>query len=509
MMAEQQGCQARYGARRRQGASLLALACLGLAGRGALAQISLRTAVDLALKNSPKIRAAQADLDKSRAAHSAAKQTYVPVVATEGGYGQSTGAPLGVPVIFSISAQSLVFSFSQRDYIRSAQESINAAELSLRRQQTEVVEDTTNIYIAMDNAVERQAVARREIEITERLVNVTDERVAAGVDARVELPKARRTATQIKLVNLQLSDEIAADAQHLAVLTGLPAASLRTDKSTIPEFQQAKQATAGGNDESADNEGIAAAFSAAKAKQYAAFGDRRYLLRPQVALAANYSRVDAGLSSYASYYPRFNGTPGHPNSSNSLGFGLQVTIPLLDLAHRSKARESAADAARAFAEAEMQRGVFREGRARLRNSALELQWRSQLARDDQEIAQDQLETLRLQLQAASGSLSGPQLTPRDELNAQLQERQKYMDVLLAELQLRQTQVNLLRQSGGLSTWVIGTSRSPGMLPFAPGSQTLTPDTNTPGVPGTTPSGTVPVPGSTPVVPVTPTVPPPR
>ena len=489
---------------RRHGCSLLAVACVVMAGRSATAQISLRTAVDLSLKNSPKIRAAQADLEKTRAAHSMTKQTYVPVIATEGGYGQSTGAPLGVPVIFSISAQSLVFSFSQRDYIRSAEESIHAAEHSLVRQQIEVVEDVTNTYIALDNAVERQKVIRREIDITDRLVLVTGERVSAGVDAKVELPRSRRTATQIKLADLQLNDEIAGNAQHLAVLTGLPAESLRTDGSSIPKLDR-PAAVRAETDPVADDEGVASAFSAAKAKQYAAFGDRRYLLRPQVALAANYSRVDAGLSSYASYYPRFNGTPGNPNSSNSLGFGLQVTIPLLDLAHRSKAKESEADAARAFAEAEMQRGVFREGQARLRNSAMELDLRAQLARDDQEIAQDQLETLRLQLQAISISPNGPQLTPRDELNAQLQERQKYMDVLNAELQLRQTQVSLLRQNGGLSTWVIGTAAAAGSLPFAPGSQTLTPRTNTPGVPGTPPSGTVPVPGSTPVVPVTPTV----
>ena len=105
----------------------LTLAATLLAGSAlcmceAHAQIALQSAVDLALKNSPRIRAAQADLRKAMAARGEVKDAYVPAVSTEAGYGQSTGAPLGVPVVFSVSSQSLVFSFSQRDYLRSAKE---------------------------------------------------------------------------------------------------------------------------------------------------------------------------------------------------------------------------------------------------------------------------------------------------------------------------------------------------------------------------------------------------
>ena len=462
------------------------------------AQISLQTAVSLALKNSPKIRIAQADLDKARAARGEAKDAYVPAVSTQAGYGQSTGAPLNVPVIFSISANSLVFSFAQKDYIRSAEQAVQAAEHALRNQQIEVVEDTTNTYVALDNALQRRKVLGEESGYAERLVTVSGERVIAGVDARIEVPRARRTATQIRLLALQVEDEIASDTTRLAQLTALPAGGLATDPASIPQFDSpapAAQATAG------DGEAVAAAFATARAKQYAAFGDSRYLLRPQIGLGANYSRVDTGLSSYASYYPRYGGTPDSPNSSNSLNFGLSITVPLLDLAHRSKARQSAADAARALAEAQFQQGEFRQGRAKLQNAAAELALRAELAQDEQEIAQDQLEALQIQLQANAGALQGPQTTPKDLLNAQLQERQRYLDLLNVQLQLRQTQVNLLRQNEGLSGWVAG----PGSAPA--GSQVLAPSVQTPGIPGSTPVGTPPgsspastPPGSSPVSP---------
>ena len=481
----------------------LAFAATLASSLAAHAQISLQTAVSLALKNSPKVRMAQADLDKAKAAHGEAKDAYIPAVSTQAGYGQATGAPLSVPIIFSIRADSLVFSFSQKDYIRSAEQAMHAAEHALRNQQIEVVEDTTNTYVALDNAIERRKVLREESSFADRLVTVTGERVIAGVDARVEVPRARRTANQIRLMALQVEDEIASNTSRLAQLTALPAAGLGTEAGSIPEF---KSPVAGGEAAPADGEGVAAAFATARSKQFAAFGDARYLLRPQVALGAGYSRVDTGLSSYASYYPRYAGTAENPNSQNSLNFGLQITVPLLDMAHRSKARQSAAEATRSMAEAQFLQGEFRQGRAKLQNAAAELSLRAELARDEQEIAQDQLEALQVQLQAEAGATQGPQTNPKDLLNAQLQERQRYLDLLTVQLQLRQTQVNILRQSDGLSGWVAGPGSiaapaggrvvQPSAQPVVPGSSPVAPPAGSSPVgtpPGSSPIGAAPVP----------------
>ena len=474
-------------------ASRLALAAACMLGSCGLlrAQISLQSAVDLALKNSPRVHVAQADVAKARAAWQEARDAYVPAVSTTAGYGQATGAPLNVPIIFSITAQSLVFSFQQRDYVRAAEEARESAQHALNREQIEVTQDATNTYVALDNGQARRAVMQRELALADRLVTVTSERIDAGVDAKVELPKSRRTALQIRLAALQLDDEIAYNARHLANLTGLPASAIRTESHSIPELAPIR-AQGEANESVADDEAISALAATARSKQHQAFGDRRYLLRPQVTLGANYSRVDTGLSSYADYYPRYAGVPGDPNSENALSFGLQFTIPLLDMAHRAKARQSEADALHAEADVALQRGIFREGRAKLQNSALELQLRADLAREEQEIAEDQFETLQLQLQANAGSVAGPQANPKDALNAELQERQRAYDLLLAKLQLQQVQVNLLQGDGGLSRWVQGS-------PLPPAS--VAPLPNTPAVPGVAPQGTTP---TSPTLPVPPT-----
>lgn len=468
---------------------LLAASCVLGGGEALRAQISLQSAVDLALKNSPRVHIAQADVAKARAAWQEARDAYIPAVTTTAGYGQSTGAPLSVPIIFSISAQSLVFSFQQRDYVRAAEEARESAQHALNREQIQVTQDTTNTYVALDNAEARRAIMRRELELADRLITVTSERIDAGVDARVELPKSRRTALQIRLAALQLDDEIAFNRRHLANLTGLPESGLRTDSRSIPALAPIR-AQGEAHESLADDEGIAALAATARSKQHQAFGDRRYLLRPQVSLGAGYSRVDTGLSSYAAYYPKY-GAAG--NSENALTFGLQFTIPLLDMAHRAKARQSEADAEHAVADVALQRGIFREGRAKLQNSALELQLRADLASAEQEIAEDQFQTLQVQLQAAAGSAAGPQANPKDAFSAELQERQRAYDVLLAKLQLEQVQVSLLQQDGGLSKWVQGS-------PLPPAS--VAPLPNTPTVPGVTPVAPTPAQSTVPVPPAT-------
>ena len=78
---------------------------------GASAQMSLTSAVDLALRNSPKVQAAQADVDKARAALAQTHDVYIPSITAEGGYGQGIGPPSGLPTVFSLSSQSLLFNF--------------------------------------------------------------------------------------------------------------------------------------------------------------------------------------------------------------------------------------------------------------------------------------------------------------------------------------------------------------------------------------------------------------
>lgn len=466
----------------------------------AAAQISLPTAVNLTLTNSPKVKVAQAEVARAKAVLSQSKDAFVPAVAANGGVGKSTGAPLGPPIVFSISAQSLVYNTSQADYIRAAKAGVESAQLALDAARSDAVEDATNTYIALDNAIQRRAVETEALGFAHQLVTVAQERLNAGVDPRIELTKARQREAQIHLQQLLVEDEIAEQAGHLARLTGLTAQGLITEHTSIPVMQPpSPQAPAASSDPN-QMIGISAGFAAARAKQFTAHGEKHYLLRPQVAFSANYSRISTAFTTYTEYYPYF----AHPgNSFNSLNLGVEVTVPILDMVHRAKYREALADAARSLADAQSQQMLFLDGRDKLRRSTSELSAREELASLDRELAQDQLDAVLVRLQASAGVTQGEQLTPKDEQNARLQERLRMLDMLSADLQLQQAEVSLMRQEGSLTNWLAATVPSATAAPAGAFPAPAPPLPATIGIPpgGTAPGGTTP-----PTVPTTGTTP---
>lgn len=414
------------------------------------AQISLATAVNMALTSDTRVKLAEADLAKAKAVLSQTRDAFVPAVAANGGVGRSNGAPLSPPVVFSMAAQSLVYSASQADYIHAARAGIESAQLALDAARSDLAEDVALTYVTLDNALERRSVQAEALAFAGRLVHVTQERFDAGVDQHLELTKARHTEAQIHLQQLLVDDEIATQTEHLARLTGLPAPGLATLHDTIPVMQPPTPAPFLEVSDPAHLTGTSAAFSAARAKQLTARGDTRYLLRPQVAFAANYARISTAFTNYEQYYPRFG---ANNNSFNSLSIGVQLTLPILDMVHRAKAREAAADAAHSLYEARLQQVLFLEGRSKLHRSAAALAARHDLARLEHDLAQDQLDIVTARLQAGAGVLGGEQSNPKDDANARLGERQRALDMLNATLQLAQTEVMLMRQDGSLANWL--------------------------------------------------------
>jgi outer membrane protein TolC len=443
---------------------LLGLAVSAMAATSARAQISLSSAVDLALRNDPRQKMAQADVDKARAAISQAHDAYVPSIGASGGIGDSVGVPLSLPVIFSVSAQSLVFNFSQRDFIRSARAALDSAVLAKQEVHEQVLEDVVLTYIHLDNAERRRAAMVQEYGYAKRLVDIVQDRLDAGQDARIDLLRARRTADAAHLEQYQLDDEVASLSDHLARTMGMPGNQITTVPGSIPEIHP--------KDTDLNlpvSYGVDAAFANARSKQEKFFGDIHYWGRPQIGFGASYSRVSTIGTNYGVYYPAFSpaNLAQDPLSLNALSLGIEVKVPIFDRAHEAQARQSAAEARRARYEAENQRNQFLEGRFKLNRNAGELAASERLAEDDQALAQDQVDTILIQLSSSSNDPSRPLMTPKDEQNARLQERERTIDLLNRQFELQQVQINLLRQTGQLDEWLHSAVAAPQDLTVLP------------------------------------------
>ena len=428
--------------------SCIAYSAFAFIVANAHAQLSFVTTIDLALKSNPKVLAAQADVDKALAVVQQLRDAYIPAVVGGSGLGPpSYGFPLGQPSIFNISAQSLVFSYSQRDYIRAARAALDAATLTLKDARAAVAEDTAITYLSLNRDLQREAALREQQTFAERLVAIVQERLDGGQDTPVNLTTSRLTAAQVRLARLRAEDETIVDQAHLARLIGLPAKGVDIAADSVPPIPTASADPT--STALVTSPAVEAAYAVARSKRETAFGDARYLWRPQVFFTGEYSRF-ASYTNIQDYYSHFQ--------HNNAAVGVQINIPLYDMAHRARARESAADAAHYQHEADSIRDQFFDSRLRARHTAAELSARSEIAMLDQQLAQQQLDILLVQIKSGTGDLAAPQMTPKDEQTARIAEREKFVAVLNTRFEAQQAQISLLRASGELENWIASAIR---------------------------------------------------
>ena len=139
--------------------------------------------------------------------------------------------------------------------------------------------------------------------------------------------------------------------------------------------------------------------------------------------------------------------------ANNLFSGFNVSVPLLDMIHRAKARESAADALRSRVEAEQAEHQNDFQIEQLTGTLRELDAQAEIAGLKQQIAADQLKTVETQLENGNGGGGQAQLSPKAGQQARIDERQKYLDSLESEFELAKARLELLRALGHMEDWL--------------------------------------------------------
>jgi outer membrane protein TolC len=411
---------------------------------GVAAQVTLTTAVELAQRNSSAIKLADADVRKATASVAQTVDAYYPNLVIGSTVGYSYGFPTGQPSIGSANMQSLVLSFSQTQYIKAARAGLNAANLALKDAREQVALDASTAYIELDTVNAELDAAQKQEAFAESLINIEQQRAEAGVDSALDLLQARLTTAQLKLKRLHLESRAGTLKKQLAVLTGLPVDAIVPDHASIPEIPAVRA-----DEPARTTAGLESAGALALSKHLQARGDHLAATRPQIGFGAVYNYDSDELNNYSYYYRNF--TP------NNVSFGIEITIPLFDLAQRAKADVSAAEALRAKVEAEQAREQNDVQIATLSGSLRELDALAEVASLKQQIAAEQLKAVMAQLDLGNGASSGPnaqpQTSPKAEQLARIDERQKYQEALDAGLDLAKARLNLLRALGHMEDWL--------------------------------------------------------
>lgn len=424
-------------------ARLLACAALCCLSGLASAQVPLATVVELAQRNSSAVHLAQANLNKATAAYSESRDSLIPSVTVASGVPTFPSAGFtGTPSsIFAASVQSLIYSIPQRHYISSASLAVKSAKINLEDAREQAALEASTAYVELDFIQRELVLIHQQEEASLRLVQIEQQRAEAGVDPLSAVLEARLTSKQMRLKRFHLEARAEILTAQIVALTGLRTEAVLVDHSSIPDIPQIRPGAS-----ARTLPGIEAAHLLAQSRMLQAKGDQEINSLPQLSFSAQYFRNTTLLNDVNSYYKR-------PLPANNFSSGISVQIPIFDMGHRAKTRGSAADALKTKVESEQAEHQNDLEVARLDASIRELDELAEIASLKQQIAQEQLKAVLAQLELGTGSDAAPQLSPKAEQLARIDERQKLEDSLEAELNLSKARLGLLRALGHLSDWL--------------------------------------------------------
>src|SRR4051794_36766735 len=188
--------------------------------------MTLKQAVQAAMKQSPDLALARLDEEKVRLGVSLARDPFTPKVSVGSGMGYTIGMPMafgGGPTVFQARATQSVFNRPQNFAVAQARENARGAAIAVTSKRDEVAWRVADLFLDAERAARVGALARKDAE--------SQEKVLAAVQAQVRegraLPLAEKTAAYqvayARQMALNLETDQAAAETALAVALGFSA----------------------------------------------------------------------------------------------------------------------------------------------------------------------------------------------------------------------------------------------------------------------------------------------
>lgn len=422
-------------------AAILAIAILALP-RLAAEPLPLKRAVELALAHSTTGASASADQQRVFASYREARSQYIPQFILGSGLGKSWGYPLSLegsaPSIINLNTQSSVFNPALRDFVRAAQTDWSAATLQNKDQRNQVIQDTVLSYAELSKWEALLGHLQEEHAAASQTEQQVSQRIKEGVDSPQMQNKARLTTARLRLRLAETQGAIDVIRNRLSHLTGLPAAAIETESESMPPLPEVKQEDDLAATAVQSSPGLQAAQSRATAESLRARGEHRAML-PSVDFAAQYGL----LATYNNYQQFFQ--PGSFQRHNAT-IGVVIKFPLFSPTQRARADAADATALKAKKDAETVRNQVSEETLRLQRSVEQMAAAKEVADLEYQVAQSNLEALRVRLDAGS-------VNWHDVQDAREQVDERYNSLQDANFELKRARITLLRATGELEAWV--------------------------------------------------------
>jgi outer membrane protein TolC len=398
--------------------------------------LTLKRAIELALRNSKEIQVAKIQASVADRAAQITKAQFMPNLYAGSGAGYTYGIPETpggrAPSIFNVSYTEQIFNERLRGQAKETQEQAKAQKIVLEDAKNSVITRTAMAYLELGKVRHSLELLRKEQESAEKIIQVTQERQGEGYELPVEVTKAQLTKAQVVQRILQLEGREDELEVFLRYQLGL---SEGQSIEVTPEELPGEAEQAGDNLVAmamTRNAGLELAESDVRAKEFRLKGERRGYF-PTLELVSIYS-VLAKFNNYTQFFTTFQ--------RNNFNAGIDVHVPIF-----SAQTKAAVGMAQINLEA---------ARVNLTNKRTELtadvrqKTRRVRERDAaKEVARLELQLAQQDVAVQQAQFAEGKLNLREVEKARLEENEKWMAYLDANFQKQQAQLELLRTAGQL------------------------------------------------------------
>lgn len=403
--------------------------------------LPFRRAVELAANRSALISATEQA--RAHEAYLAAARMYIPQLIVGSGLAKTWGYPLSIegaaPSVVNLSATGDLINPAQRDFVRAAHTEWNATALSTEDKRQEAILETSVAYTQLDRLVTALSLLHQQEQEAKRAEQIASERVQAGVEAQVELTRAKLASARVRMSIAKVEGNVEVLRNLLAQQTGLPAAGIETVTESIPELPEVSQGDDLAAKSAAASPSVKLALAQADAKLFRARGEHRALW-PSVDFVGQYG-LFAKFNNYTQFFPT------HAFQSNNGVLGVAIRFPFFNMSQRARAAQADAEAVQARHDAEEAKNKVSNETRKLQHQVAELAAAREVARLEYQLARADVDAVQAKVQGGTATL-------RDEANARLAEGQKYTAFLDASYLVEQAQMQLLRATGDLEKWAL-------------------------------------------------------
>ena len=411
---------------------------LAAALRGEVFPMTLRQAVETALKQNPDLALSRLDEEKARQSIRLARDPFTPRIIVGSGLAYSNGFPMSIegsaPSVIQANATQYLFNRPQSYQVAQSRENARTANFGTAAKREEVAYRTASLYLDAERAGRIGALARKDAESLQKVLETVQAQVREGralplneKQSAYNLARARQVADDLE------ADEATAETS-LALAVGFTADDrVRPveEERPAPELPQTEeQASAAAL---TSNKDLRRLESQILAKGLEMRGERSARL-PRVDLVAQYSML-AKYNNYEQFFRKFQRNNGQLGVSFQLpllpgpGVNAQMAQTQIDINHlrlelNTTRNRITADIQQAF------RDVHKAESA------------SEVARLDLELAREQLSVALAQMQEG-------RLTLRQVEETRVVENDKWIAFYDAQYSVQKAQWNLLRLSGDM------------------------------------------------------------